>query len=218
MPKPSVRFKCWLGFLFLTVSWIFLPQATQAQTETAAGQKSKGEGQLVNGQREGIWKFYYPGGRLMASESYRNGELNGLSTNYFPDGNVSSVENWADDLQQDSSWYFHSNGKLHRKGRYEKGVYQGLWLTLYPNGQLQQTGSYLDGLPAGVYQNWFDNGFLQETGVYREGKKDGQFVFYKREKNNRISLIATYCNDVPSGIWVHFTKRGKVKKLEKFEP
>ncbi|HOY94444.1 MAG TPA: toxin-antitoxin system YwqK family antitoxin [Catalimonadaceae bacterium] len=218
MRKLSGHFKFCQGFLFLMASWILFSSASLAQTESKSGQNSKGEGQLVNGLREGAWKFYYPNGRLMASETYRNGELNGISTSYFPDGNVSSVENWADDLQQDSSWYFHPNGKIHRKGRYEKGVYQGVWLTFYPGGQIQQSGGYLDGLPSGLYRNWFENGFLQEEGEYSGGKKNGQFVFYFQEKKDRISLIAFYRNDAPAGISVRFNKRGKVLKLEKFDP
>jgi len=207
--------------------WIFLPvfilisscfwQSLSAQTDTTHSKESKGVGEIKNGLKEGIWKFYYPGGNLMAKETYRDGELNGQTISYFPGGKISSIENWKEDLQEDSSWYFHPNGRLNRKGQYEKGVYQGFWLTFYPTGQLQQSGSYVDGLPSGFYRNWFENGALQEEGTYREGKKEGQFVYYHPNAKDKIQLIAVYSLDLPSGVWIYFDRKSKVTKLEKFD-
>jgi antitoxin component YwqK of YwqJK toxin-antitoxin module len=211
MPKLSGRFSRF--FILILVSGFFSGNLILAQNDTL--RKSKGVGDLVNGRKEGTWKFFYPDGSLMAVETYREGSLNGKSVNYFPDGIISSIENWKEDLQEDSAWYFHRNGKIFRKGRYEQGVYQGEWLAWFPNGTLEQKGGYLDGLPHGPYLNWFENGFLKEEGFYFSGRKEGQFIFYFPDREGRVQTLANFKNDKPSGLWIYFTRRGKVDKTER---
>jgi len=200
-----VRFIALLAFL--------LSYNTQAQV---LKEKSKSQGNLVNGLKEGEWLFFYPDGKIMAKEMYKEDELSGKSNSYFPDGKLSSTENWVEDLQEDSAFYYHNNGTLNRKGIYEKGVYQGLWLTFFENGKLSQTVYYVDGLPEGPSKNWYESGLIQEEGFYENGKKHGQFVFYVEKKGSPIGLISNYKKDKEVGVWIYFNKRGNIERLQRF--
>lgn len=214
MPKQFVRFSYCLSLLAGLFLFPGISQVVNGQ-QNGNLQKSNGVGKSEKGLKEGEWLFYYPDGKLMAQENYKNGMLHGTCLSFFPNGQMASREWWQEDLQEDSAWYFHPNGKLHRKGRYEAGVYQGVWFTFYENGVLQQVCPYLDGLPNGICKNWFENGHLQEEGRYLDGKKQGQFIFYFREKE-LPNIIGEYWNDSEAGWWITLNKRGKVKKLEKF--
>lgn len=216
MPKPSGPFKpvFYFGKLVLLVC-IFISYSSLAQSDTAHAKATSDHGLTLNGLKEGVWRFLYPDGSLMATETYRKGELNGLSTGYFPDGKVSTRENWKDDLQEDSAWYYHPNGQLHRKGVYEKGVYQGVWMTYFPNGKPEQKISYVDGLPEGDFVNWLETGELLEEGYYLAGKKEGQFLRYYSKPAGKVKQISHYRNDQPSGTWFYFTKRGKLAYSER---
>jgi antitoxin component YwqK of YwqJK toxin-antitoxin module len=178
--------------------------------------KSLSKGEIINGLKEGEWLFYYPDGKIMAKELYKNDELNGKSFSYYPNGLLSGIEYWVDDLQEDSAFYFHPNGKLNRKGRYEKGVYQGIWLTFFENEVLNQLVYYVDGLPDGKSKNWFSSGLIEEEGSYRFGKKDGQFISYFEKKGSPIRLISNYLDDKEAGVWIFFTKKGKMDHFDRF--
>jgi len=214
MPKPSAHFHTNFSGLIFILALLF-PVFLFAQSEEKPQTQSFGKGEVKNGRKEGVWKFFYPNGNLMAEETYLEGELNGKAVDYYPDGVVSSIENWKEDLLEDSAWYFHQNGKLNRKGRYEKGVYQGFWVTYSALGFLEQSGFYVDGLPEGEFINWYDSGNLKEKGTYSGGKKEGQFVFYYDRKKERIELLAYFKNDAAAGLWISFKENGKLKGIEK---
>lgn len=185
----------------------------QSSQKPISSKKPDGNGQIVNGLREGVWEFFYPDGKLMAREHYEAGDLQGKAENFYPNGQRASLEFWKDDLQEDSAYYYHSSGVLHRKGRYESGVYQGVWFTWFANGKPEQRIAYVDGLPDGESQNWSEAGVLIETGHYRFGKKEGQFIFFD-PKSGRITGISTYTADLPSGLWLYFNRREKIIRKE----
>jgi antitoxin component YwqK of YwqJK toxin-antitoxin module len=209
MPKLSD-----LSRRILLVYLVICSSAGSLIGQTQTEKKSKSQGQTVDGNKEGVWTFFYPDGQKMAEEHYSAGELEGWATAYYPGGKLMSKEFWKKDLQEDSAWYFHSNGRLHRKGLYRSGAYTGNWQTFDSLGRLVQSGFYQDGLPGGLFRNWFPNGNLQEVGTYASGKKEGQFIFYDAQKSGQIRLLANYHNDLPDGIWVYLTKSGKLDRLE----
>jgi len=47
------------------------------------------EGELGNGLRQGLWKYFNPDGTLYCRCQYANGQLNGLYETLNPDGTVS---------------------------------------------------------------------------------------------------------------------------------
>jgi len=176
---------------------------------TLSAQVKRENGIMKDGKKEGVWEFFYPDGVLMAREYYFNGLLHGEALSFHPNGSLAQKENWKNDVLQDSAWYFHPNGKIHRQGIYLNGVYNGCWLTYFPGGKLEQQGCYENGQPEGLFTNWYESGNLRETGHYHEGRKEGQFVFYRDDRKEKISILASYCNNVPCGLWIWFNRRGK---------
>lgn len=77
--------------------------------------KKKMEGELVNGERHGDWKYYYENGFLWSEGKYWYGKRKGYSTVY------------------------HKNGKKKLEGRYENDLKVGEWKLWAEDGSLYKT-------------------------------------------------------------------------------
>ena len=77
--------------------------------------KKKLEGELVNGERHGIWKYYYKNGFLWSEGKYWYGARKGYSTVY------------------------HENGKKKLEGEYENDLKVGKWKLWTEDGSLYKT-------------------------------------------------------------------------------
>ena len=76
--------------------------------------KKKIEGETVNGQRHGIWKYYYENGFLWSEGKYWYGERRGFSIIYF------------------------ESGKKKMEGTYDKDLKIGIWKLWNEDGSLNQ--------------------------------------------------------------------------------
>lgn len=76
------------------------------------------EGELVDGQRYGVWTSYLPSGRVQSRNVYDHGVLHGITT------------------------VFHPNGVLYYTGTQRKGKPFGEWKFYDARGQLARTVVY----------------------------------------------------------------------------
>ena len=68
------------------------------------------EGEVVNGLREGLWKWYYPNGKLKRTSIYKKGKKNGKTIYFYTNGNKKSEIYFIDDKNiRQMSW--DKNGK-----------------------------------------------------------------------------------------------------------
>lgn len=89
---------------------------------------------LPNGEKHGLWKYYYNNGHFWYEGTHKDGKRHGL---------------WK--------WYL-QNGQRHTKGTYRDGLKHGLWKYYYISGHLWYKGSYRDGKYSGLWQWYFKNG------------------------------------------------------------
>ncbi len=76
------------------------------------------EGDMRNGQRDGVWTSYLPNGRVQSRNVYEQGVLNGMST------------------------VFHDNGVLYYSGAQRRGKPFGEWKFYDDHGVLARTVIY----------------------------------------------------------------------------
>lgn len=134
---------------------------------TKSGTFLKSEGQYVNRNREGEWRYYkkdYKDNLLMI-EHYKNGKLEGLKTTYFPNGTIAETVMYKAGIK---------NG--------EKKVYAG-------NGQLIQEYIFKDNTLHGPSTIYNAKGEKLSEGNYKKGRRDGEWKFYT---NDKIDSIQTY--------------------------
>lgn len=172
----------------------------------------KAEGKTEAGKPKGLWKFFYPSGKLLQTGEYdRFGLASGEWCFYSEDGKLLRNEQYFRGKRDGPYIEFDGQGNTIAKGQYtndlcdglweytygvcfEKGVYQlglrvGKWILKNGEGRLLFEGSYEGGLAHGMHRLWFDNGQLSETGRYNMGKREGSWVFYQNDGSESLHIV-----------------------------
>lgn len=125
--------------------------------------RTKSEGWLKNGLKEGYWLFYHPNGEVAEKGHYKNG---------------SRVE----------YWYFYSlKGFPQQEGHYKNGKMVDWWLFYDDKGRINHKCQLNDGRKNGYCLQYL-NEKLTSAEKYRNGKKIKKwtsFSSFKRE--NKLS-------------------------------
>jgi antitoxin component YwqK of YwqJK toxin-antitoxin module len=70
------------------------------------------EGNYKNGKKEGVWKDYFPGGKMSAVvTNYKNGELDGVMQEFDRSGKIISETNYSKGLKNGKFTVYNSDGK-----------------------------------------------------------------------------------------------------------
>lgn len=124
-------------------------------------------------QKNGVFRFYYPDGKLKSFGAYKHDKNNGLHLEFFNDGSL-----------KDSVFYVDGTARGISSGWYRNGN-QEYALTVDDNGN-------------GVYTSWFDNGQPSSAGKYRNyNQRNGRWQFF--HKNGKVSAIELYDMGVIKG-------------------
>jgi antitoxin component YwqK of YwqJK toxin-antitoxin module len=128
------------------------------------------EGHYINGNKEGLWKRYYPSGQVRNEITYRGDLPHGPYIIYYPNGQIEEQSNWqrnknvgefkrfyADGTPQ-QEFYFADNGKRNGEQRY-----------YHDNGQLALVVSVVNGKEEGEMRRYTPEGKLKEVKVLRGG-------------------------------------------------
>lgn len=126
----------------------------------------RAEGDLVDGERDGEWKFYNSYGVLSSIENFDMGENNGEVKEYY------------------------SNGKVKEKYNYKDGDLDGLYTVFNENGTISFEGFYEDGNASGSFYNYYKNGSIQTIRFYTGHEKHGEQEYYA--PNNKLELVEKY--------------------------
>ena len=54
------------------------------------------EGNCKDGNKDGLWTYWYWGGQKGGESHYKDGEIAGTSTEWDREGNITSTETWKD--------------------------------------------------------------------------------------------------------------------------
>jgi len=145
--KQNVLF--YILFFLLSALGGMLPSVSSAQVAEPA-----------NEDREGIRKFYYPGGELFGEGRLKDGE---------PDGY------WK---------YYFENGQLKSEGKLVNRQKEGTWFFYHKNGQVEYENFYQNGLREGPQCNYNKSGTLLSMQYYADDK------FVRRDENSSFERIA----------------------------
>jgi antitoxin component YwqK of YwqJK toxin-antitoxin module len=110
-----------------------------------SGGSKKSEGTFVDGQREGLWKFYDENGFLESTQEHKEDKLNGEVKSYFCNGKIKSESTYKDGKQEGLHKVYYINGKLERQGYVVNGDEQGYWFYYYVDGTPSEIKYYLNG-------------------------------------------------------------------------
>ncbi|MCB9360509.1 MAG: hypothetical protein H6587_07985 [Flavobacteriales bacterium] len=69
--------------------------------------KTRMEGAIKEGKRDGVWKVYFDDGKLWSEGSFTNGKRNGVAKNYYPNGKL-RYEGFFTNDKKSGHWKFYN--------------------------------------------------------------------------------------------------------------
>ncbi len=195
----------------------------------------------VDGKRDGLALWFYPGDKVFRRMQFANNVPDGQLIQFDQRGKTTRKEIYQDGkrIEKRVTYYRPSNQKQEAKivlrGRLElngedqwwdakpaalivagEDSEQGPIRSWYKNGQTKMVGNLEDGARVGRFVWWHENGVKQSMGTYdARGQKTGQWVWW--HKNGMKSIMGQYKNDEPDGEWREWDEDGKQVREKTFD-
>jgi antitoxin component YwqK of YwqJK toxin-antitoxin module len=176
-------------------------------------------------KKTGLWRTYFPNGKLRSSCLYENGEP------------VKDCEEWdekGNPLNEETSVpghdfptireTFHQNGQIAESGAFKDGYKQGVfnsydstgvWLgsELYATDTLQAQGFVLpDGRYDSTWVFYYPTRKPKSKGKYKDGLKSGPWIYYY--PTGRKEQDGYYRKGLVDGNWTWYYPNGEIRRTE----
>jgi len=171
------------------------------------------EGNMINGEPDGIWKSYYVNGVIKSIGKRRNLQLDSVWVFYNELGAIKEKINYLDGKKNGyyySFEYFKNKndslvGYLASQEMYLNNQKNGISEYFYSNGVIYLSVNYANGLKNGFAREYNQQGILTTIIDYRLG------IEVDRE------LINQYRDSLKYGPWKEFYPNGKIKREENYQ-
>lgn len=167
----------------------------------------------VDGKQEGLSEMWYSNGAQKGKYNYKNDKLNGEVTEYNSSGIISTHGTYVNDKPIGHYELYYADSKLHYTANYAEGGLEGPLKEYYLNGQLSVSSNCKQGKKDGATSDYWSTGKLKDTGVYKEDNQIGAWKFYSQdgtlEKTGNFNSAGK-----PVDLWTSYFRNGK--KSEEF--
>lgn len=124
------------------------------------------EGNVVNKQYEGQWKYYHEASpEVMSTENYKAGKLNGSRKVYYKSGKIAEEENYIGGIREGAYKKYAENGVVLEEVYYKKGQVDGIAIYRNPDGTIASKGPYVNGMKKGIWE-FYEGGKLKKKEKY----------------------------------------------------
>jgi uncharacterized protein len=194
------------------------------------GQLEKEINYNASGEIDGVWKLYYPTGKLRQQNNYKNGKLEGYSAGYYRNGQK-EFEGWYtnDELNGYYATYYR-DGTPESRQYYLRDKKEGLQQDFTVTGKLKEdeycvnhriekiitydtTGKITDSiiLPNGTGKitRYYYNKKESFSGNYIFGIANGEFV--SKSADGKTDWKGKYLNNKREGNWIWYADNGKTE-------
>lgn len=131
------------------------------------------EGRYTSGKRVGVWRRFWPNGKVMSEVSYRMGVPRGEYKTYYPNGTMEEQGTWDLDRNTGTFKRWHPNGKLAQDFVFNTfGVRDGGQKYYHENGQLAVEVNVNEGREEGVMKRYAPAGDLLQVAQFNNGVID----------------------------------------------
>lgn len=165
------------------------------------------------GEKQGVWKDFYPNGKVKSETGYINGKKSGYSKTFLEDGSLGNIEKYVgDSLQKDTP---ELSTKLEVRNEY------------YEDGTIKKTGTYLYGIAEGTHKEYSREGKIISGKIYREGNLIGeglideagnqQGAWTEYHPSGKIKGKGNYENGNKIGDWIFYHPNGKTEQKGKYD-
>lgn len=177
------------------------------------------EGLYSNSNKEGLWKKYWPNGKLKAEITYSNGMPQGWYRTYYESGVCEEEGGWWNNKNTGYFNRWHTNGKPQQMFQFaDNGKRMGLQRYFYENGNTELEVEMNNGNEQGLYRRFHPDGTLAEEKIFDQGKiVAGSEKVYKPVTKRQETLLAD-AYDPNVGNKETLATENKPNKAEIFKP
>lgn len=145
------------------------------------------EGEYDNNKKTGIWKTYYPNGKVKSEIEYKNNRPNGVFKTYYDNGQVEEEGNWKGTYYTGNFKRFYANGQLAQEKNFNTaGKTEGPQKYVYENGVVELEYNTKNGVEEGKMVRRYPNGDIKEEKDFAGGAvkpgTDKQYEMVNPEK------------------------------------
>lgn len=180
-----------------------------------------------NQQKTGLWRTYFPSGKLRSSCVYENGEPVGNCEEWDEKGNPLHAETISPTYDfPEIRQAYHPNGKLAETGTFSNNYKQGVFNSydstgillisrLYRDDTLQAQGFVLaDGRYDSTWVYFYPSQQIRSKGKYQNGVKTGPWNYYYA--NGRKEQDGYYRKGLVDGNWTWYYPNGEIRRTESY--
>lgn len=194
------------------------------------------EGNYKDNRKEGLWKKYWPGGKIRNEINYTNGKPQGEYKLYFENGNLEEHGFWSNNKNTGEFKRFYTNGKPQQHFLFsENGKRNGIQKYYHENGNLAMEVNIVNGAESGVCKRYNPDGSLAEEKTFENGAvKKGSTKKHQTVKtastskdpyDKKIGKQSTVTEDktnkaqefLPNGYNTLYDKNGNVTQAGQFK-
>lgn len=125
--------------------------------------------------KQGVWRLFYPGGRLKSEVVYKNNKKQGLEIHWFNNQNscVKQETYFHNGVLDGPITYYSKSCKKELIENFKNGIKEGPEISYHRNGHIKAEGMYKKG---------------NLDGMYRVYDKNGKFSFESRSTNETVTF------------------------------
>ncbi len=179
-------------FLFFLVALFLIQNGLNAQTEESELNRLN-----KKGQKTGLWKKYYPNGKLQYEGFFKNDQPTGKFLRYDRKGNKIAELNHHLQTNTVFAKMYYADGTLKGEGKYVQKKKDSIWNFYAEDGALLNKVPYNMGVKDGTELNYYREGEISEKTVWKQDKKDGKNIQYY--PNGKVKIIMHYDNGIRRG-------------------
>ncbi|HCI57190.1 MAG: toxin-antitoxin system YwqK family antitoxin [Bacteroidetes bacterium] len=160
--------------------------------------RARAVGKMLNGKKEGLWRFYDTKGKIELLEEFEADVRNGLHLHFNENGYIEDEESYRKGILHGLRNVYKYGVTLITSENYNNGKLDGVRFDYYENGKLKEKATYKNGIRDGI-TIWFkqdDKPTIQYT--YKNGDLNGPAIFYA---NGEIQSEGNYVNNNEEGEW-----------------
>jgi antitoxin component YwqK of YwqJK toxin-antitoxin module len=175
------------------------------------------EGNYVDNRKDGLWKKYWPSGKLRSEVNYESGKPMGEYKLYYDNGKLEEHSNWTNSKNTGEFKRYYSNGNPQQHFVFaENGKRNGVQRYYHENGKLAMEVNIANGNESGLLKRYNTDGSLAEEKTFENGAvKQGTAKKYKEATTKPIVASDPYDASVGKNSKV---TEDKTNKAQAFKP
>jgi len=128
------------------------------------------EGRYSDNRKDGLWKKYWPNGKLRSAINYQQGKPSGEYELYYENGITEEHGFWANNKNINDFKRFYENGNPQQHFLFaDNGKRNGMQKYYHENGRMALEVNIVNGAESGVMRRYNPDGTLIEEKVFENG-------------------------------------------------